>query len=243
MDRGSSTSPKITWYFLVIPILCSLTATYFLYPEGQVEAYSYLRVLPSAKPDLGSLGWGDTAVRIKLENSSQQRVSLRHLFLHCDCTSTNFKPQDLAPGDIAEIQMNWNTIGRDGPATTTLDVYYSVAEHGEPAKLYSIPIELRATITPDYRIEPKEITFIAGETKKATVRLMPLPKCPPGLHLVGAASNHSAFHATLLGDNAEIEFDSSLWENRPSETAWMNLATTHSHHPRYQIPLKVVSQK
>lgn len=164
----SKSSQKLS---LIMAMMCFLIATVsFYYLHTSHPVIRGLTLAPFTEFDFGTMRQNtSSSLRFELKNNYDDILKIRDVLTQCGCTEANVSTKLLAPGEISDLRITFDSgIARDDIDVST-EIIFSV--EGIDGFL-SLPITCRAKIEPDYLVVPERIV-IDKQTSELQVSVKP----------------------------------------------------------------------
>ena len=185
-----------------------------------------------------------------LTNSVKEPIRIVGMKSSCSCTwsedNDNFVGSEIAPGQKIDYPVFINTGTYQDMASGKIDIIYRyVSDELQWEGEESLSLEVSATILPDYRIEPLELTFgeilaLESQTAKRTIRITPVNM--ESLEIVDVKSSSELFTVNILssdkeGYEVEVTFDGSSLGNSEKVHGHLIVETNSEAVPRGLVSL------
>jgi len=194
-------------------------------------------VTPSPIIDFGTVWQGEVKhARFTITNHYGQSVTLHGIRASCNCTNARLSRKVLRPGNTVEVTADWEVGSGRGATRIQIRLDYQL-EDGRSGQL---PLVIKGTVQPDYRVEPAMLTF---DTRNGvqTQSVSFQPDHQPDCRLMRASVTHRAF--TVFAGRSEsdvaVTFDPSAWMEEEGQSAQLVLETSSKNQPSYSIRLHV----
>lgn len=161
--------------------------------------------IDAAGQDLGSVRQGSIVnTQLTVRNRGKSNITVERLVASCGCTSSDFRSQIIAPGDILTIPVKWDVHGRRHQSVVdgVLDCQYS---SGEPFK---VPFRLQAYVEPTFVWSPERPVVQRDSATITEVVIRRGPAWDAGA-VRRVETTHSCLNAVLDG-SADLPDDSSV---------------------------------
>ncbi len=169
-------------------------------------------------------------------NRSRRPVHLLGVETSCSCTSVNFQPAHLAPGESHRVPIDFSVGESRGLTTTQASVMYRIDGERETR---SLRLRLTANVLPDIEISHSAIRFERGSPYRKMVRLT--SGILDSFEVIRVDCTHRCFLASAetVAQNevaVVVEMEPSCWKG-DSKMATLVIATNSQAQPLIEIPL------
>lgn len=188
---------------------------------------------PDRVVDLGSVPQRVTVdVEFTVSNVSDSLVTIDEVISSCSCSKATFDEASLRPSESVTIKASWSSGTGRGPKESTLNVIYAFGD--DPQQRFSLPLNIRATVEPEFYYDPGEINFAAGRPGVSTISFSGMPE----LHLTTAYVTQRGFAAAIEGQTVTVTFEPDNWvADRTMPTLVVH--TDSEKEPHVRIPIVV----
>lgn len=125
-----------------------------------------------------------------LINETGRQIELTRVVPSCTCALTDLPATSLKSASRVRLDAKMRSGLNRGDILSTIDVYYRFADENDLRKL---TLMLRATVIPDYRVEPSELFF---DSKSPDSQTITVTSALPDFRLTKAYSTNAAFKVT-----------------------------------------------
>jgi len=139
-------------FFLICSILAGAAFAATAQPTsmGNIDPNAPVLVLDKAEYNFGTINQGEVAkYTLKIKNSGKSPLLINNIITPCGCTTPVWPKEPIAPGKSSEIQISFNSAGKQGAQSKVL-VIQSNNRDGD------VNFTLKGTVSTDAM--PKEKT-------------------------------------------------------------------------------------
>lgn len=239
-----SRTDRIWWIGFSLLVATLLSGSAFLLAASLTPAVEDFQPA-SSTVEMGEVAQGvRLPVQFTLRNNSRSIIEISRVATECHCTVAETRSSSVRPGETATIQATLDTHGLRGTVQRLLHVIYRSS--AAPSIEHAVPLEIAATILPDYYIEGDKLAFSTERGEARTIVLRPRSGHP--LAVTSAKCTHPSLIVDQITNepntcHIKVRFDPSSWTERKGshDIPKLIVRTSSTGEPECVIPALVQS--
>ena len=199
-----------------------------------------LSVVGNDSIDLGELRQGEpVATAFQVRNDSRTAIQIDGVTSTCGCTIPTITTKELAPGESATVDVQFNTKGVRGISTQYVVTRFA---EGPKSPILELPFQIDASVIPDYRVKPLNLQPFSR--KSPTQEMAISPHAGESCKITGTKVDRAWFKATHReaqpggGQTVRVEFLPTMYEPFGGD-AMLVILVDSPGQPSYSVRLQV----